>query len=56
MVREGFAWAFTRYSVDYVDQQEEARRANRGVHAHECVPPWEWGGATEALMASYWDR
>jgi len=44
MVREGFAWAFTRYSVDYVDQQEEARRANRGVHAHDCVPAWEWRG------------
>jgi endonuclease YncB( thermonuclease family) len=42
MVREGFAWAFTRFSVDYVDQQEEARRANRGVHAHDCVPAWEW--------------
>jgi endonuclease YncB( thermonuclease family) len=42
MVREGFAWAFTRYSVDYVDQQEEARTANRGVHAHDCDPAWEW--------------
>ena len=42
MVREGFAWAFTRFSVDYVDQQKEARRANRGVHAHDCVPAWEW--------------
>ena len=42
MVREGLAWAFTRYSVDYVDQQEEARRANRGVHAHDCLPAWEW--------------
>ena len=42
MVREGFAWAFTRYSIDYVDQQEEARRANRGVHAHDCLPAWEW--------------
>jgi hypothetical protein len=37
MVREGFAWAFTRFSVDY-----EARTANRGVHAHDCVPAWEW--------------
>ena len=35
MVREGLAWAFTRFSVDYVDQQEEARRASRGVHAHD---------------------
>jgi endonuclease YncB( thermonuclease family) len=42
MVREGFAWAFTRYSVDYVDLQEEARAANRGVHAHDCQPAWEW--------------
>ena len=37
LVREGFAWAFTRFSVDYVDQQEEARTANRGVHAHDCA-------------------
>src|SRR4029453_3890899 len=36
LVREGLAWAFVRYSRDYVDQQEEARRANRGVHAHDC--------------------
>jgi endonuclease YncB( thermonuclease family) len=42
LVREGMAWAFTRYSVDYVDQQEEARIANRDVHAHDCVPAWEW--------------
>ena len=25
-----------------LDQQEEARTANRGVHAHDCVPAWEW--------------
>jgi endonuclease YncB( thermonuclease family) len=42
MVREGFAWAFTRFSVDYVGEQEEARTANRGVHAHDYVPAWEW--------------
>ena len=30
LVREGFAWAFTRFSVVCVDQQEEARAANRG--------------------------
>jgi endonuclease YncB( thermonuclease family) len=42
LVREGLAWAFTRFSVDYVDQQEEAHIANRGVHAHNCAPAWEW--------------
>src|SRR5829696_2336927 len=42
LVRDGLAWAFTRFSVDYVDQQEEARVANRGLHAHDCAPAWEW--------------
>lgn len=42
LVREGMAWAFTRFSIDYVDQQEEARIANRGVHEHDCQPAWEW--------------
>ena len=28
MVREGLAWAFVRYSVDYVGQEEEARSAD----------------------------
>jgi endonuclease YncB( thermonuclease family) len=50
MVREGFAWAFTRFSVDYVEQQEDARRANRGVHAHDCVPAWEWRAQQRATI------
>ena len=29
MVREAFAWAFTRFSVDYADQQEGAHRQAR---------------------------
>ena len=33
-----FAWAFTRYSVDYVDQQEEARTATEACTTHDCVP------------------
>jgi endonuclease YncB( thermonuclease family) len=42
LVREGFAWAFARFSIDYVDQHEEVRIANRDLHAHDCVPAWEW--------------
>jgi endonuclease YncB( thermonuclease family) len=48
MVREGSAWAFTRFSVNYVDRQEEARAANRGVHEHDCVPAWEWRAGCSA--------
>lgn len=42
MVRSGMAWAFVRYSSDYVEQEARAKAAGFGVHAHGCVPAWEW--------------
>ena len=42
MVSAGMAWAFRRYTHDYVAQEGEAQAANLGVHAHECQPAWEW--------------
>ena len=42
MVREGYAWAFTRYSYDYTGSEMMARKADAGVHAHSCLPAWEW--------------
>jgi endonuclease YncB( thermonuclease family) len=42
MVREGLAWAFVRYSSDYVDHEARAKKEGRGVHAHGCAPAWEW--------------
>lgn len=42
MVRLGMAWAFTRYSQDYVDQEALARQERLGVHAHDCLPAWDW--------------
>ena len=42
MVREGLAWAFVRYSGDYVGQEGKAKADRRGVHAHGCQPAWEW--------------
>jgi hypothetical protein len=42
MVREGLAWAFVRYSRDYVDEYAKAASERRGVHAHGCRPAWEW--------------
>jgi endonuclease YncB( thermonuclease family) len=54
LVCEGFAWAFTRYSIDYVDQQEEARIANRGVHAHDCTPAWEWRARQRTRSSPDW--
>lgn len=42
LVREGLAWAYVRYSNDYVDQEARARADRLGVHVHECKPAWEW--------------
>jgi len=40
MVSAGMAWAFIRYSRDYVAQEEAAASRALGVHGHECERPW----------------
>ena len=45
MVRDGYAWAFLRYSADYAGQEALARREGLGVHQHGCVPAWDWRAA-----------
>jgi endonuclease YncB( thermonuclease family) len=42
MVQAGMAWAFVKYSRDYVDQEGLARADRLGVHAWGCEVPWEW--------------
>ena len=42
MVRAGMAWAFTRYSSDYVGAEWAAIDARAGIHSHDCIPPWDW--------------
>lgn len=42
MVHAGMAWAFTRYSSDYVMQERFAVEARLGVHGHPCDKAWDW--------------
>ncbi len=42
MVRAGMAWAFVKYSGDYVEQERAASAERVGVHAHDCARPWDW--------------
>lgn len=42
MVRSGFATAYRRYSSDYVDEENEARRARRGIWAGEFTNPEDY--------------
>ncbi len=42
LVRRGYALAYRRYSKDYVDEEDAARKAKAGIWAGEFVKPWEW--------------
>lgn len=42
MVRQGMAWAFTRYSKSYVDLETAAKGDRLGIHLHGCKPAWEF--------------
>lgn len=49
MAAEGLAWAFTRYSDDYVQHETDARSAQRGIWQGEAQPAWEY-------RAARWER
>ena len=42
LVRNGWAVAYRRYSLDYTDEEHEARTARAGVWASAFVRPWNW--------------
>jgi endonuclease YncB( thermonuclease family) len=42
MVRSGFATAYRRYSNDYVDEEDQARAARRGIWAGEFTRPEDY--------------
>lgn len=45
MVRDGFAWAFVRYSDRYEVVEREAREARRGVFQAPTETPWDYRAA-----------
>lgn len=42
LVEEGLAWAYRRFSPDYIAHEERARAAGRGVFDGDNVAPWDW--------------
>ncbi|MDG2244279.1 MAG: thermonuclease family protein [Rhodospirillaceae bacterium] len=42
MVSNGWALAYRRYSKDYVDEEADAKTAERGLWVGEFVEPWVW--------------
>ncbi len=54
LVRQGFAWAFVKYSKIYLDDERQAREARLGVFEVENVNPWDfraarWEGARQTV-------
>lgn len=52
MVREGYAWAFVKYSRSYVREEAEARALHAGIWQGDAEPAWvyrakQWAGAEE---------
>lgn len=47
MVTGGYALAEVPNSARYVSQEAAAASALRGIHAHDCVTPWEWRARLE---------
>ena len=45
MVEQGLAVAFRKYSLDYVDAENDAREARRGIWQGEFEMPWDWRAA-----------
>lgn len=42
LVSAGWALAYRRYSMDYVDAENEARKAKRGLWRGRFMEPWKW--------------
>jgi hypothetical protein len=53
MVREGLAWAFARYSYDYVDQEAKATIERLGVHAARLLAGVGVAGPTAPMIANF---
>jgi endonuclease YncB( thermonuclease family) len=42
MVRQGFAWSFRKYSLDYVKDEEQAKAEGLGIWREASQPAWEF--------------
>ena len=42
MVRDGYAWAYVKYSKDYVGLEAEARAAGVGIWQGDAMPAWDY--------------
>lgn len=51
LVSAGWALAYRRYSMDYVDAEEVARKARRGMWRGTFMKPWKWRASSAQRSA-----
>ena len=51
LVSSGWALAYREYSMDYVQAEEEARTAKRGMWRGTFAKPWEWRASQRRARA-----
>ena len=49
MVRQGYAWAFVRYSARYVKEEAAAKAEGRGIWQGPALPAWEFRAKRRAM-------
>ncbi len=43
LVEHGYAWAYRKYSMHYVNDEEAARKEKKGLWAKSnAIAPWDW--------------
>ena len=42
LVDKGLAWAFRRYSTEYVDEETQAKSRAIGIWSDDFLPPWDY--------------
>ncbi|MBA2125725.1 succinoglycan biosynthesis protein [Hyphomicrobium methylovorum] len=56
MVRAGFAWAFVKYSAEYVAVEAEARVMKVGVWEGTAIAPWDFRHGTWSIAGNAAER
>ena len=42
MVKNGWALAYRKYSLDYIDEEKEAKDKKMGMWTGKFLAPWKW--------------
>lgn len=52
LIAEGLAWAYTRYTLDYAEDEAQARAAGVGLWQGSAQPPWEYRAGSRFAASS----